>query len=1078
MIAVCRLRDDDAGNMSEYNMDFIDRTHIVSLTNSETLSVIHLHQKKDLLCVGTAHSGLYLTSASNPIFSNSNSKNNNIDRNDNGSAYITTNTTVTKLPLRLTGENIFAVCFIDAFDRESDVLVISCGLESVMRDRFRVCLWDVQSKSLLWRGCADALDVIVPLPGVFGFATCSSKEVALWTVQCSAPTNNDTHRLSSSNGSSSNNTTIMSINTRNKSDGIGNTARSEETGNGTLTVLSKPCSSVNELRDAEFVSILPPATAADTTLTALTTVGFLVSFDRCSGAPVKWMDSKVCPATAVYRSTTDIIVCGALIRFFSTEKWEFRGKIKHNNSPAVVSSSFLNRLMDSLCTGAAVSITEKTCNDNKNNHNVSNDSNNNSGSERIMLFFSGGDMSRYNIFRPGNGTGKLSFHCVYQQTPVLPDEVPLRWIPIATDAFCLWSPRCLRFYDSTLRFQRSLTLESTCVAHHRDLGVLLLYESSTYEVVAVTPNVESVLSRLGVAEPLISLVVHEGGQFVGLSPDNSLFYFDGEWKEEGKELVLRVLRTTRLTNFDVPLTQLVSVEGALFVASSHIVSNLLTGAHVRFSTDITSFTSVGSNLLVTQSDSCVVVDATTLKVMGDPLEVTTNPKVESDVMTTRLKEVVPTLSGDVVALRSDGEISILRLADRYHMAQISTSSSIRGNQASVFLSVGFTTNGDSLVLSDSKGLLSLYKLGSTGRSSSASTRTSRHGREHGGSRRSSSCGGPSSVELQYRFKDLHGFYETTKQSHSERPSSRKRASSATNIRREAISSTGNNGNTMFALEKKDNTYSIQSGQEYHSLPPMRKWENDRAPAKLPRVFAATEGEDVRVSASMVDVSALTSIDSRAAFNLHTVTKSEADLTPSLEAEITAQERAKVRFAGDVPTYGVRSPARKGQPSLSPVKTTEDDVVNIESMEREEMPQRGLHTGGEAVCGFTPPRSHSVASVGSSSVRALSLEVRDRLRELADAYEQQLLQQPQDDMGGSNADSIDDETVEELFTTASRLFARLQSRQQSRPGSVGSAASDMSSVSVNIMMADLQRLQRQNSRIEAQNEEILARLRAK
>ncbi|KAH9600177.1 hypothetical protein LSM04_006071 [Trypanosoma melophagium] len=1071
MMVVCKLRDDNAGNMSTYNMDFIDSTHIVSLTNGEKLSVIHLHQRKDLLCVGTAHNGLYLTSASSPILSNINN-NSSMDRNDNNLAY----TTITKLPLRLTGENIFAVCFINAFDRESDLLVISCGLESVMRDRFRVCLWDVQAKSLLWRGCADALDVIVPLPGVFGFATCTSKEVALWTVQCSAPIHSDPHRLNSSSEISSNNTTMMSTNTRNKIDGIGNTARSEETGNGTLTVLSKPCSSVNEIRDAEFISILPPATAADTTLTALTTVGLLVSFDRRSGAPVKWMDSKVCPATVVYRSTTEIVVCGALIRFFSAEKWEFRGKIKNSNSPAVVSSSFLNRLMDSLCTGAAVCSGENKSNNNTNNHNISSDSNSISTRERIMLFFSGGDMSRYSISHTGSGTGKLSFHRVYQETPVLSDEVPLRWIPVATDALCLWSPRCLRLYDSTLRFQRSLTLESTCVAHHRDLDVLLLYESSTYEVVAVTPKVEFVLSRLSVAEPLISLVAHEGNQFVGLSPDNSLFYFNGEWKEDGKQLVLRVLRTTRLTDIEVPLTQLVSAAGALCVTSSHVVFNLLTGAHVRFSEDITSFTSVGNILLVTQSNSCVVVDATTLQIVGESLQIPVNPKVDSDVLKTRLKEVVPTISGDVVALCSDSEISVVRLADRNSLAYISISRSIRDNQASILLSVGFTANGDNLVLSDSKGILSLYTLVNTGRSSSVSTRISRYERECSGNRRSASCGGPSNVELQSRFKDLHGFYETTRQSHYERSSSRKRASSASNIRRESRTSIRKNGNIVFTLEKDDKIHSIQSGRENHSLPPMRKWENDRTPADLPRVSAAAEGPDVCVSSSVVDVSALTSIDSRTAFNLHTVTRSEADLTPSLEAQLSARERAKVTFAGDVPTYGVRSPARKGQPSMSPVKTPEDDVVNIESMEREEMQQRVLRTGGDAVREFTPPRSHSAGSAGSSSVRALSLEVRDRLREIADAYEQQGVQQ--DDMSGNNIDSIEDETVEELFAIASRLFARLQSRQQSRPGSMGSAASDMSSVSVNIMMADLQRLQRQNSRIEAQNEEILARLRAK
>ncbi|RNF12545.1 hypothetical protein TraAM80_00261 [Trypanosoma rangeli] len=312
MVVVCSIPDDSGEQHSSCDEDFAGAMRIVSLQAGENLSVVALHQTKETFCIGTAHHGLYLTTASNPVLSS----------------------TTTRLPMHLTGESVFASCFIDDHETGLDVLVVSCGSQELAKTRFKLSLWDVHTRLLLWRGCADALDAIVPLPGTFGFASCAQREVTLWEVQLP------------SNGAA-NATGHRGISGSRKN------VSGEGGGDIGFTVLSKTCSAVNELRDAEFVAIVP-LRGAETLLTVLTSVGFLVSFDCRSGAPVKWMDCKVCPATAAYRMADDIIVCGPMIRFFSFDKWEFHGKIKQNAPPAVVGSSLLTRLVDALCTGAAV----------------------------------------------------------------------------------------------------------------------------------------------------------------------------------------------------------------------------------------------------------------------------------------------------------------------------------------------------------------------------------------------------------------------------------------------------------------------------------------------------------------------------------------------------------------------------------------------------------------------------------------------------------------------------------------------------------------------------------------------------
>ncbi|EKF33439.1 hypothetical protein MOQ_002693 [Trypanosoma cruzi marinkellei] len=992
MMVVCALQDESTEQRSLREEEFIAAMRIVFLGAEEKLSVIVIHQTKELLCIGTAHDGLYLTTASNPTLSS----------------------TTTRLPIRVTGENVFSACFIDGYEKFSDVLVVSCGSQDLSKERFKLSLWDANARTLLWRGSADAQDAIVALPGIFGFASCTQREVTLWTVQPHGEVGLNANGQPSANGGREK--------TRNEN--------GETTG---FTVLSKKCSIVNELRDAEFVAIVPPRGVEDS-LTVLTTVGFLVSFDCRNGVPVKWMDCKVCPATAAYRIADDIIVCGSLVRFFSSDKWEFHGKIKQNGPSTVVSSSLLTRLMDSLCTGAAV------C-----------------GKDRAVFFFSGGDMSRYRVIRPMSGTSRLSFHQLYQYTPVLPDEGPLRWIPLTVDTLCLWSPQRLRLYDTKHWRNSNMTIESTCAVYHSSLGVLLVYDSSAYEIVAIMPNLERELCRLGVDEPLTSLAVHEEDQFVSVSLDSSLFYFKGQWKTKD-EFILQGLQVTRLTGFKTPLTKLVSVAGAVCAASTHLVANLQTGKDVSIAEDIISFDVTGNMLLVVHRHSCVVLDPTTMQRVGEPLRVTA------------LKEVVPSPNGDLVALRGEGTLSVISLKDRHLVAQLSLQRDASTLHSATIISVGFTADGDSLVTCESRGLVSVYRLSKLESTLETDvTRVPRLQSERGGVRRSLSCDVPTNNELQSRFQDLHGYYETTRRTRKEREKGQKKTNSTTfsSSRQNTTTTTSSSG--VLILARGNSILQIPSGSADQKIPSLRGWENDGAATELPYVVSAIEAPDVAVTASMVELSALTSMDSALNFNLRTVAESEATLTPSITANLLENEREKVKFT-DAPKYGVRSPARKGQPSISPIKTPEDDVVNIDSNENEELRQH-LHQDPVAL-GGAPAKFPSVDSSSSSSVRVRSCEIRDALRDLAEAYEQQ------DKEGVVNgAENIDAETVEEMFNTLSRLYARLQSRQPRRPDSAGSiASSDISSASFNVILSDLERLRQQNSRIEAQNEEILSRLR--
>ncbi|KAG8345953.1 hypothetical protein TRVL_03215 [Trypanosoma vivax] len=1028
-LVVCTLKagaSECYGSMQD--CDFILDTRLFPLSNEERLSVIHMHQTRDLLCVGTVRDGIYLTSASNPSLTSAASGR------------------PTKLPTRLSGSCVLSACFIAGHADGTDILVASCGLQEATMDRSRLSLWDVCGRVLLWRGCAHGMTSIIPLPGTFGFVTCAQREVTLWFFRHCEPSGK-----APAAGS------------------VNNVLRGEESASGSITVLSKPCAAVKNLQDVEYVAVVPPK-ENESSLTALTTRGFLVSFDRHTGEPIRWMDCKMSPATAAYRCGDDIMVCGALIRFFSSETWEFRGKIKPPECRTSISTSSVPKLVDMACTGAAVS-----------------------DATALTLLFSGGSMSRYRISRAhdagigisdGSTNGavgmRLTFSRVYQYIPALPDELPLRWLSMSPESVCLWSPRQLRLYD-TARWSCDvcMALESTCVTYHRFLGVFIAYEASTYAVVALRSNLESVLCRLSVTEPFTNIVVQEANRFVGISLDNSLFFFEGAWDEATQELSLRLLHIKRLTGHKSHFAHLVWVGGALCGASTHELVNLRTGHSISFAEDILSLTAAGPELLLlTHTHSCILLNATTLSPVGAPLRGVS------------LKGAVASMGGQSVALYSEDSVTLVSLRSREQVSQFSLQQVPDEVQRAEVKCVGFADSDRVLVVYDSKGLLRAFVVADADGASSSfthphspgETKSTRLVREGSASstasgKRAMQCDGPTNAELLSRFRDLHGFYETTRRSHNDRKSGNmsdgpSRRSCSVNTHSlptipaapEPTTTTSSSG--VLILSQGKSILQIPDGQ---ALSEAVNGSSDVVQVEMAGISAscAADDKDGGVSASLVEISALTSVESKPHdLNCSAIPNADVRVAEISGTGFPLHEQGKGDGA-DAPAYGVRSPLRKGELSLSPIRTSEDDVVNIESLDRVERysPARITHRVAHYdATAFAAPTTD--VSSSCSSVRAKSLEIRDKLKELSEVYERQQ---------ESDVDGVDDETVEELYSTVVQLYSRLKLRRQGRSNKTSCSVNNTSDVSLSTVLADLQLLQQQNNRIEAQNRLILARL---
>ncbi|RHW67735.1 hypothetical protein DPX39_110040200 [Trypanosoma brucei equiperdum] len=1017
-LVVCALKDGLASSCSSNagstggESDFVQNTSVVSLPAGEELSVVCIHPVKDLLCVGTTLNGVYLTTAANPNFSAG-----------------------AKLSLRFSGIVSHCACFVNGVEEGHDILVMSCLLEEALVECHKLLLWDICSKALLWRGCTEAMVSITAVPGVVGFASCSRRHLLMWSFR---------------NGASSASSLTSTANSA-----VG----ADEGSGGTITVFSKTFAAVEELHDVEYVCVVTPASSAEKSLTVLTTKGFLVSFNLHSGEPLKWMDCKISSVTSAYRCGGDIVVCGGLVRFFS-EDWVFRGKIRppehslHPGTPHAPHSTGLT------CIGAA------PC-----------------GGNAIAFFFTGGGIVRCRIGRLGveakmcdsvSTCSKLTFHCVYEYVPISPHDAPIQLLALTPDVICLHSRHQLRLYGTPLLFSRgNMSFESTCCAYHRDLGVIAMYESSTHQIVAVTPGLERVLCRLGLEVPLTALITLEDNQFVGASTANTIIYLEGQWGEDMQHFSLRLLRIQRFAELKTPFTHLAYSAGVLHVASSREVVNLHTGHITSFNDDIIALIPAsGGALLVAHTHSCIFLSPGGVTPVGFPF-------LEAD-----LRGAASSLGRRYVALYNEGNVHVVELSSGKRVKHISAQRGASGASPTTIRCVGFTADDSSIVVCDSRGVLEVHGFEGTGlispgiygdATSADDTNTNRFSRESScsSSRRAKQLDGPTSTELQNRFKDLHGFYEASRRVATERkayklPERHSKFASSTGANSSSGRSTPSPPTSANRSSGK-NAFRVQDGDEgllptpKKSPYPARRWKAADVPASLLNVGAV--GNEILVSASLVEVSALTSIDSKHN-DLSSVLEGGA-ATLSWAVNDIPRDSGKCRVP-DSPAYVLQSPTRKGEPLLSPMKVPEDDVVNVDSFDRVD-PRRieRLHSqtaGHDDPTALRCDRTNS--SGGIASLRARSLDIRDGLKELADAYER---------LGEEDGDDVDETTMEEMFSTVSRLYTRLQSRQSRRSNSSCSFASDQSSASINAMLANLQLLQCQNSRIEAQNREILSKL---
>nr|CCC94919.1 conserved hypothetical protein [Trypanosoma congolense IL3000] len=1027
-LAVCALKDGSSNSTSSPDSDFISTVELVMLPESEQLTVLHLHPTKDLLFVGAKPTGLYLT----PVI--------NAELGDDS-----------ELLPRSTG-NALSATFIDGGEKGSDVLVVSCGhAEGTATEGNTLFIWNVQRRSLLWRGSTEAMISMSPVPGTTGFASCSRKNVFLWNIR---------------RGEGGGYTGGFS----NAPVGDG-TAKSEVGGDEVITVIRKKCATVKGLRDMEYVSVVPPAASPESSLVLLTAKGFLVSFDIQSGEALKWMDCKISDVATAYQIADDIVVCGNIIRFFSALTWEFRGKIKPSDYFSATNISFPLRFSNLVFKGAA------TCDKNA-----------------LALFFSEGFMSRYRVVWPRCVTGrfqstsvKLSLHRVYQYMPLFLENSPLFWLPLSHDVMCLWSPKKLQLYRVDSWFNTAnIDFESNFVAYHRRLNVLVFYIHSTGSLLVLPRRLENavflknMLCRVTVEEPLTTLIGIEANRFVGVSPGNILFYFEGRWDAIELDFHLRQVRATPFSGLTNPLKHLVWTAGVLCAASVRDVVNLHTGRCITLEYDIVGLLAGGDGvLLVIHSHACVFLGATSLKSVG------------TTILGAAFGGGTTSAEGKLAVVHSDRSVYVVDMVGARCVKHFKASQEAHAVEASTILSAGFTEDGSNIIICDSAGLLKLFKLGDL---CTAPCITDGDGTSQDEVSAASFCGensgfcmgrdeqpeGPTNNQLQTRLQDLNDFYEASRRASSSRRTDGQSNASARDVRRDDDRSSAEKPSEDSPASAHGGTGSIISPSPHEKDPLVshqesvhsaRCWKADEIPAKLPSVAVPVGSgkNDVGVSVSLVEVSALTSVESRQNdFSACTMPEGDAGAVSRSMCDISPNNREEA-VGTDVPAYVMRSPTRKGELSMSPNKNPEDDVVNVDSVDGADARQ--------SVHGFRRPADyHDVANdfpiergtmnTSSSSIRMKSLEIRKGLRELADAYERQ---------GEENEDTVDEETVDELFSIVSRLYTKLQARQNRRSNSSVSITSDLSTASMNAMLAGIHCLQCQNNRIEAQNRDILSRL---
>ncbi|KPA76350.1 hypothetical protein ABB37_07698 [Leptomonas pyrrhocoris] len=400
----------------------------------EAVAFVSGHPERDIVCVGTQQHGLYVTSLSQPIFAES-----------------------TKLPRSVTGDATYGATFL--FTEAAHYLAFSSLLSSHLSDPapYRLSLWCMDTHALLWRGAMAPLESMCSFSFDLSFAACQAGKVCLFTVQTQHHSGSAEETVAGS-----------------RAGGNSNGERSR------LMVLSRPCSAVTELRDAEYTHCIAGPAEGEDAYIALTASGFLVALHATSGAMTRWMDCKVPAATGLCVYAGDsLVLTGELTRFFHASSWEFQGRIKLE-PPAGAG-------LEKNGTGEAEAKTA----DAFTGAVAADDS-------TVLLFYRSGAMSSHSVGRRA-GTHRLALHrsaffpnclasCPRRASgngAFVTQAGEVQWLVVSDALWCWWTPHLLLFVSAANgALVAAYAVASTCVTLHPASGTVVLYDTQRRALVA------------------------------------------------------------------------------------------------------------------------------------------------------------------------------------------------------------------------------------------------------------------------------------------------------------------------------------------------------------------------------------------------------------------------------------------------------------------------------------------------------------------------------------------------------------------------------------------------------------------
>lgn len=557
---------------------------LASTPAHDHLSVISLHPTADLLCVGMECSGLYLTSATDAIF-----------------------TAETRLPIQLTGEHIHCTCFVGdsrlSLSAEpngpGNYLVFSSTFSSsdTHLSPHRLTVYSIQQSCKVWCGASEPLQGMCSLLPSFQFAACSKEGlVMVYTLKhqatCSPSVEEDV-------GSTEEGSMGPSISEKQTS----------------FLCVSRTCSTLEEWGDQpHFISCsaaLPESNDDGRKFLALMASGLLVEYDALSGSIHRQMDCRSPQATGVRVFSQLILVYGTAVRYFDRETWEFRGK-------HMLEVRTWNGKLTSPVSAISVLVFNQSC----------------------ICFISDGSIFGIKLAK-GKTKGKVSdsgqnsmltFKRIYHYSPLIGSIADskyeketsltrLSWIqPFGDDEFLentpcvLWCSQGIRLVDGRdLHCASQSPLRFTCGAFLDSYNLLFAQSSQTGQIhVFDAQELWKQKTTLPIDQSIVSLAGNQCGTVVALGENQTLFYMSLQFSIAGaacyRKLVLTHRNREELSGG--PFRSIFFVADALYAVASATLMNVDTRAEHHWGEPMLRVDSVGRHqlLVLLFSSRCELFD--------------------------------------------------------------------------------------------------------------------------------------------------------------------------------------------------------------------------------------------------------------------------------------------------------------------------------------------------------------------------------------------------------------------------------------------------------------------------------------